>query len=429
MSECLMRKKSMAFERELKLSKERYRIVADFTYDWEFWMSNDKLMLYVSPSCERITGYKPEEFIKDDGLFEKIIYNEDKERVIAYIKKYFKSERIINIDFRLLRRDGHIRWVGHISQPVFGDDGRPLGRRASNRDITVRMKMEEELRKSEIRYRTVADFTYDWEFWISPSGEMLYVSPSCERITGYKPRQFIKDSRLFEKIIHPEDRGMFIDIFDRMSKHEGVISADFRILRKGGGVRWIGHVSQPVYGDDGRPLGRRASNRDITRNKKIESDLKNSREELNEKNIELEKKNIALKELLNQIEIERKQMKKNISINIDKLLIPTIGKLKQALKYGGESEKKYLQILENSLTEIYSSFGSKISNVSLKLTLKEIQVCDMIKNGFSNKEISDMLNLSVKTIETHRKKIRQKLNLVKSDVNLANFLQNYKNTL
>ena len=40
----------------------------------------------------------------------------------------------------------------------------------------------------------LADFTYDWEYWLNPEGKLVYISPSCERITGYHSDAFIKES-------------------------------------------------------------------------------------------------------------------------------------------------------------------------------------------------------------------------------------------
>jgi PAS domain-containing protein len=73
-------------------------------------------------------------------------------------------------------------------------------------DITDRKKMEQQLKESEERYRTVADFTYDWEQWVGPKGDFLYVSPSCERITGYVAQDFLDRPALFYEIIHPDDQ-------------------------------------------------------------------------------------------------------------------------------------------------------------------------------------------------------------------------------
>jgi PAS domain S-box-containing protein len=63
------------------------------------------------------------------------------------------------------------------------------------RDIGERTWAEEALRDSEERFRTVADFTYGWEYWMTPAGNYLYVSPSCERVTGYRAYEFIKGKR------------------------------------------------------------------------------------------------------------------------------------------------------------------------------------------------------------------------------------------
>jgi len=63
-----------------------------------------------------------------------------------------------------------------------------------------------ELRLNEERYRTVADFAYDWEYWVDPNGNYIYTSPSSERISGYRPEEFQQDPELLARLIHPEDR-------------------------------------------------------------------------------------------------------------------------------------------------------------------------------------------------------------------------------
>ncbi|RLC49002.1 MAG: hypothetical protein DRZ79_06565, partial [Candidatus Cloacimonadota bacterium] len=73
-----------------------------------------------------------------------------------------------------------------------------------------RRKALRALRHSHERFRTVANFTYDWEYWMNPNGHFVYISPSCERITGYKAKEFFKDPELFNKIIHPEDKDIFL---------------------------------------------------------------------------------------------------------------------------------------------------------------------------------------------------------------------------
>ncbi|MGD9818141.1 MAG: PAS domain-containing protein [Desulfomonilaceae bacterium] len=103
-------------------------------------------------------------------------------------------------------------------------------------DIHARKLIEEKLSESEQRYRTVADFTYAWEYWVDENGRFLYVSPSCERITGYKAEEFLDDPALIERIVHPEDRSDVLEHFlaTRKNDYHKAHEIDFRIIRRNG---------------------------------------------------------------------------------------------------------------------------------------------------------------------------------------------------
>lgn len=148
-------------------------------------------------------------------------------------------------------------------------------------EITVRNQKEQHLKIAEEKYRTVADFTYDWETWLDPAGKYEYVSPSCLKITGYTVEEFMEDPALFNKIAHPDDRNLIENHFNEVLKnsHESW-SFDFRIITRDGRERWIGHSCQPVFNAGGDWLGQRASNRDITARKMTELLLIESQKQL-----------------------------------------------------------------------------------------------------------------------------------------------------
>ena len=70
------------------------------------------------------------------------------------------------------------------------------------------------------KFRIVADFTYDWEFWMAPSGEFIYMSPACERITGYSIEEFTQDSHLLERLIHPDDYDEVVRHLDKEHREQ-----------------------------------------------------------------------------------------------------------------------------------------------------------------------------------------------------------------
>ena len=131
----------------------------------------------------------------------------------------------------------------------------------------------------------------------------------------------------------------------------------------------------------------------------------------------LEQKDLVIKEILRQIERGSEDIRKNIIANVENLLLPIV----QNLELTGVSYF-YIQLLRDNLQELTSKFGAKLSDKEIKLTPREIEICNMIKNGTTNKEISILLNISSRTTEKHRANIRKKLDISK-EYNLLTFLK------
>jgi PAS domain S-box-containing protein len=155
-----------------------------------------------------------------------------------------------------------------------------VSNRQLSSEIEERKQAEENLKATELRYRTVADFTYDWEYWTNIDGSLEYVSPSCERISGYKAQDFMENPALFREIIVQEDKKSWDTHALKSEKDLKPGDIQFRIQRKDGKVRWVEHACQPVTDPKGALLGLRASNRDITARKQAELDAQRHRTEL-----------------------------------------------------------------------------------------------------------------------------------------------------
>ncbi|CAK0738098.1 hypothetical protein CCP3SC1_1030010 [Gammaproteobacteria bacterium] len=186
----------------LQEAELKYRMIADFTYDWGSWIAADGRWIYCSPSSERITGYRAEEFISDPGLFLRIIHAEDREFVQKYHETTTSCHRPhTEISFRIIRRDGQIRWVEYVGQSVFDDSGGYLGRRASHRDISIRKQTEAALvsaqettalanwRLSETQY--AMDQLGIAIHWITAEGRFCYVNQAACALLGYSEDEFL----------------------------------------------------------------------------------------------------------------------------------------------------------------------------------------------------------------------------------------------
>jgi PAS domain S-box-containing protein len=138
-------------------------------------------------------------------------------------------------------------------------------------------KMEKRLKEERERFRIVADYTLDWEYWWSPMEGFLYVSPSCERITGYSVTEFLGNPRILEDIVHWEDLSAWEQYMGSLGSGAQPEMIEFRILTKQGDERWIQGLCSRIIDEEGRNLGVRGSNRDITSLKRTESEVKRLR--------------------------------------------------------------------------------------------------------------------------------------------------------
>ncbi len=113
-------------------------------------------------------------------------------------------------------------------------------------------------------YKTIAEFSDDWVYWINPDSTINYVSPSCKVITGYDADDMLADKNFLKRIVYPDD-------ISKLKNYEKLIAGgihfcmeEYRIISKTGEVKWISSISQAVYDDVDNYIGRHVCNKDIT---------------------------------------------------------------------------------------------------------------------------------------------------------------------
>ncbi len=153
---------------------------------------------------------------------------------------------------------------------------------------------------------------------------------------------------------------------------------------------------------------------------RLEELVQKRTDKLKQANKRLEEANIALKVILRQMEEKGKTDKENFLINIKQSILPYLQELGHTEISNGQAV--LLKRLKKNISQITSPLIGKLSSGYLNLTPMEIKVAILVKDGVVNKEIADILRVSVNTITSHRYKIRTKLGLKNKNINLRSFL-------
>ena len=165
---------------------------------------------------------------------------------------------------------------------IYDDSGEPIDYQFLD---AKRKRAEEALKESELKFRTVADQTIDWVYWMGEDQQIVYMSPACKNITGYDPEEFISNPQLLKEIVHPSDAEVLFHHLNQvfLDEHRNKsYDLEMRIICKEGALVWISHICRPIFDENGQYLGRRICNRDITEKKRMMVDLIKAKEQAEE---------------------------------------------------------------------------------------------------------------------------------------------------
>jgi PAS domain S-box-containing protein len=257
-------------EKELYLSEEKFHTIADFTADWEYWQGQDKQIIYMSPSCHHITGYTQQEFLADPNLLETIVHPDDLSYMHEHNRVAWESSQSLTADFRIIRRDGTIRWISHACRQVFDKDGKSLGRRGSNRDITDQTIALQALRESEEKFRAFFTTSQDCVFITSVDGRWIDFNNSAVELFGYESRKELLGEKIADFYAHPDERNVHLKIISEQG-----FTKEYPVdLKKKDGTIINTLVTSVARRDpNGTIIGFQGTIRDITELKRAEMEL------------------------------------------------------------------------------------------------------------------------------------------------------------
>jgi len=259
-----------------------------------------------------------------------------------------------------------------------------------------------QIRQSEKKFKLLFNKVFDCLIVVDSDGNIFDVNESACKLLGYRRKKLL-DLPL-EKLVGTK-------AWPRLKAElkKTIVS----------GIDYIGEIK--LLDNKGKPIDAEiggvtiqieggtfilGSFRDITRRRQTEETLIS--------------KNAALNEIMTHLEEEKVKIKKEVANTIDKIILPSLNKL---INSDGTLNAQYHAHLKNNIQELANSTGGILHAYS-KLSPREMEICNLIRNGSSSKEIANNLHISLVTVNKHRERIRRKLGISNKNINLTSYLKN-----
>ncbi|MFQ5584697.1 MAG: PAS domain S-box protein, partial [Calditrichia bacterium] len=265
-------------EKELWLSKEKFKQLFDDLPDAIFLSriggDNPGEILDVNPAAERQTGYSKSELI---GMN---IIRDLSAEITATIRSHIRERlllkgEVIKFQEEKKRKDGSRYWTEVlITTIVLGAERVAL---SVNRDVNEQKQIQEELRRSEERFKALTESTSDWIWEINSNAIYTYASPKLIDLLGYRPSEIIGKS-VFD-LLSPGEANRFAKEFGKITKEKRPFaSVEKFCIHKNGRAVVVESSGVPYFDSKGNLLGYRGIDRDVTERKQAEKSIRESEE-------------------------------------------------------------------------------------------------------------------------------------------------------
>lgn len=350
-----------------------------------------------------------------------------------------------------------IRQPGTFGVDAFAPSGDPSSE-TFEADKQRNQELRQALQSLEQRYQSLLDNIPDVIYSLDEQGVITTINRAISSY-GYRPEEIIGNH--FLDYINPKDREQVHISYGKLMRPRTNTSKtlQFRLITRAGEIRWLETNCSIRFSPQGRFILMEGVCRDITKSVNNQNLLIKSHEELEaqvhirtqellkanmelkkeiyervatekallerEADLEMEKANLkqantALKVLLKRREVDKKALEEQVLYNVKKLVSPYLNKIYKDTP--DQNIKTYLSIVESNLRDITCGFSRRLSLEFYGLSTSELKVANFIRQGKKNKEIAALLGLSVRTVESFRQGIRNKLRIQNKKVNLRTFL-------
>jgi PAS domain S-box-containing protein len=389
-------------QEDLKQSQERYRSIVED--QGEFLVCHflaDGTMTFVNEALCRCLGVRREELL--GKAFWPFIAKEDVKELKTYLAAATGDGTAGTIEHRVVTRDGRVRFLFWTGKALFDEQG-ISGFQAIGRDISERRQALEALKESEKTLRALFDAIAEPVLLLDVHRRVLALNQTVASSIGKEPQEII--GTCIDDYFNP-------DLMARRKKYtDGVVRsgkpARFDSERAG---KHFEHCAYPVFDDEGKVTRLAVFARDVTVQKQAQK-------ELEAKSRYLEEMNTTLRVLLNQRELDRKELEESVLSNVKQLILPTLRRLRHCGL--NEDARAFLDVLETNVNEMISPFLRGLG--AYRFTPTELEVISLVREGRTAKEIAQLLNVCKGAVDIYRHHIRKKLGIRTAKTNLRSHL-------
>nr|MBN2278564.1 PAS domain S-box protein [candidate division Zixibacteria bacterium] len=451
-------------------SQERYRNFVENFSGIAYRRTLDFKPVFFHGAVEKITGYTIDDFIVKAKKWIDIVHPEDRKMLKSGARKLrITPNSRMERSYRIIRKDGEIRWVNEYIQNLLDNKGQPECVQGTIYDITEHKMAQESLQYRYDMEKLVAEISNmfmslepektdqgivaalkaigkfahidrSYIFLFSRTDSLMQIihewcAPGVSKI--FSPGQVV-DLNKYTELKSRLERFETI----RMSPWSGFDGDRIPVSDDPTAKNMLKSVVLVPMNSRGRLIGLLGfeSEREKKFQHKADIELLNIvgeiivnavnrrkmaehlifiNRELEKEKAALKKKNTALEELLYQQEKLKKSLGREIQANIDNIAVPVIRAIRNKIDATGIEQ---VDLLQQCLNDIASPFINRLEQSFSRLTRRELEVCNMIKSGLTSKEIAKNLNTSVYTVNNQRRNIRKKLALSNNGISLITYL-------
>lgn len=368
----------------LQQSETKYRLLADYAADWEYWINPKGEYVYISSVCEKTSGYPIEAYRQNKNLLSEITLPAYRKHITDHFSQKIKTLHK-PIEFQILSADGKEKWISHFCQPVYDNNNNYLGKRGVNRDITERKHSEEIMRRMNLAINNSGEVI----FMTDIEGIITFVNSEFTKMYGYTAKEVI--GKVTPRILKSDNfnKEQTEQLWNALLNKQSIPAMQYINKCKNGKLIDVEGSTDPIIDDNGEIIGFLGVQRDITERKKAEHDLIKALEKATESdrlksaflanmsheirtpmngilgfaNL-LRKPNISSRKQLHHINIIEQSSKRLLGI-IDDLMI--ISKIE-----AGQTEVSISEVnINDQLDQLYSFFEPEVVEKGLKFIYKK----------------------------------------------------------